>query len=205
MFVHSSRLGYTARVSERDPKLARLVLGRLHEAQPALTTPARTFAQALAESDGGRKDMLLAVAADELSRLELIGAMTCMLNRGGPAAAADTAGHAEALADIAQGGESRTAALLCGAAALASPAAVWIAPPHVDEVVHPPSALLSGVAAKAKALRLYRGLMAATDDVDLRDALGFLMEREAAHRTSFRQALYAIEPGLPPQAMAGDL
>ncbi len=203
MFVHSSRLGYTARVSEPDRKLAGLVLGRLREARPALPAPARTFAQALAESDGGRKDMLLAVAADELGRLELVGAMASMLNRGGTGAA-DGAAHAELLADIAQGGESRTAGLLCGAAP-AGLAAVWTAPPHIDEVVHPPSALLSGVAAKAQALRLYRGLMAATDDVDLRDALGFLMEREAAHRTSFRKALHAIEPGLPPQATAGGL
>jgi Mn-containing catalase len=205
MFVRSNRLGYTARVSEADPRLAGLLLGRICGAQPALAAPGRTFAQGLAESDGARKDMLLGVAADELGRLELLGAMVCMLDGRGGGVAADGSGQAELLADIAQGGESRTAALLCGAASLAGPAAVWVAPPHLEEVAHAPSALLSGIAAKAQAPRLFRGLMAATDDADLRDALGFLMDCEAAHRAALQAALHAIEPTMSAKAAPADL
>ena len=42
----------------------------------------RYFSQALAESDPGRKDMLLDIATEELSHLEVIGSIVAMLNKG---------------------------------------------------------------------------------------------------------------------------
>ena len=42
----------------------------------------RNSAFALAESDPGRKDMLLDIATEEMSHLEVIGSLVVMLNRG---------------------------------------------------------------------------------------------------------------------------
>src|SRR5437879_1867653 len=42
----------------------------------------RYFMQAIGEQDAGRKDMLLDIATEELSHLEVIGSLVAMLNRG---------------------------------------------------------------------------------------------------------------------------
>ena len=42
----------------------------------------RYFTQGLAEDDPGRKDMLLDIATEELSHLEMIGTIVAMLNKG---------------------------------------------------------------------------------------------------------------------------
>ena len=50
--------------------------------QGELAAAMRYFTQALAEDDPGRKDMLLDIATEELSHLEVIGTIVAMLNKG---------------------------------------------------------------------------------------------------------------------------
>ena len=50
--------------------------------QGELAAAMRYFTQALAEDDPGRKDMLLDIATEELSHLEIIGTIVAMLNKG---------------------------------------------------------------------------------------------------------------------------
>ena len=73
MFMHNKRLQYTVRVSETDPALANLMLEQFGGPQGELAAAMRYFTQALAEDDPGRKDMLLDIATEELSHLEVIG------------------------------------------------------------------------------------------------------------------------------------
>src|SRR5579885_3167598 len=82
MFMHNKRLMYTVRVSEPNPKLASLMLEQFGGPQGELAAAMRYFTQALAESDPGRKDMLLDIATEELSHLEVIGSIIVMLNKG---------------------------------------------------------------------------------------------------------------------------
>ena len=82
MFAHNKRLQYTVRVSQTDPVLANLMLEQFGGPQGELAAAMRYFTQALAEEDPGRKDMLYDIATEELSHLEVIGTIVCMLNKG---------------------------------------------------------------------------------------------------------------------------
>lgn len=80
--MHGKRLQYTVRVGRGDPGLANLLLEQFGGHQGELAAALRYFTQALAEDDTGRKDMLLDIATEELSHLEVIGSLVAMLNKG---------------------------------------------------------------------------------------------------------------------------
>src|SRR3954466_785534 len=90
MFVHNKRLQYTVRVGEANPVLASLLLEQFGGPDGELAAAMRYFTQALAEEDPGRKDMLLDIATEELSHLEVIGSIIAMLNRGAKGMLAET-------------------------------------------------------------------------------------------------------------------
>src|SRR3954470_9986230 len=83
MFMHNKKLQYTVRVTEPNPGLANLMLEQFGGPQGELAAAMRYFTQALGEDDPGRKDMLLDIATEELSHLEVIGTIVGMLNKGG--------------------------------------------------------------------------------------------------------------------------
>jgi Mn-containing catalase len=118
MFMHNKKLMYTVRVSEPNSKLSSLLLEQFGGPQGELAAAMRYFSQALAEEDSGRKDMLFDIATEELSHLEIIGSMICMLNRGTKGKLAEGVAEAgELLAEITQGGESHTLSLRASSAA----------------------------------------------------------------------------------------
>src|SRR6478672_6073980 len=82
MFVHNKKLQYTVRVAEANPVLASFMLEQFGGPQGELAAAMRYFTQGLAEDDAGRKDMLMDIATEELSHLEVIGTIVCMLNKG---------------------------------------------------------------------------------------------------------------------------
>src|SRR5689334_7214421 len=85
MFIHNKRLQYTVRVSEPNPKLASMLLEQFGGADGELAAAMRYFTQGLGEEDPGRKDLLLDIATEELSHLEVIGSIVAMLNKGAKA------------------------------------------------------------------------------------------------------------------------
>jgi len=205
MFMHNKRLMYTVRVSEPNPMLGSLMLEQFGGPQGELAAAMRYFTQAIAEEDPGRKDMLLDIATEELSHLEIIGSIICMLNKNVKGRLAEgVGGEAEMLAEITQGGESHTLSLLYGggAALVNSAGAPWTAA-YIDSIGDPTCDLRSNIAAEARAKIVYERLINVTDDPGVKEALGFLMTREIAHQKSFEKALYAIEPNFPPGKLPG--
>ncbi|HLI19857.1 MAG TPA: manganese catalase family protein [Stellaceae bacterium] len=198
--MHNKRLMYTVRVSEPNPKLATLMLEQFGGPQGELAAAMRCFTQALSDEDPGRKDMLYDIATEEMSHLEVIGSIFCMLNKGMRGRIAEGVGKAaELLAEITQGGESHTTSILYGgAAALVNSAGVPWTAAYIDSIGDPTCDLRSNIAAEARAKIVYERLINVTDDPGVKDALGFLMTREVAHQKSFEKALYAIEPNFPP-------
>ncbi|HCJ28114.1 MAG TPA: Mn-containing catalase, partial [Pseudomonas sp.] len=82
MFVHNKRLQYTVRVAGPNPGLANLMLEQFGGPQGELAAAMRYFTQGVSEDDPGRKDMLMDIATEELSHLEVIGSIVGMLNKG---------------------------------------------------------------------------------------------------------------------------
>lgn len=205
MFMHNKRLMYTVRVAEPNPGLATLMLEQFGGPQGELAAAMRYFTQALGEEDAGRKDMLLDIATEELSHLEVIGSIVAMLNRGVKGQLAEGAmEEADLYMSLNAGGESHTTSLLYGGApALVNSAGVPWTAAYIDSIGDPTCDLRSNIAAESRAKIVYERLINVTDDAGVKDALTFLMTREVAHQKSFEKALYAIEPNFPTGKIPG--
>ncbi|HYO95934.1 MAG TPA: manganese catalase family protein, partial [Polyangiaceae bacterium] len=207
MFMHNKRLQYTVRVSESNPGLANLMLEQFGGPQGELAAAMRYFTQALAEDDPGRKDMLLDIATEELSHLEVIGTIVAMLTKGSKGKLAEAAEEqAELYRTISgEGNDSHvTQVLYGGGPALINSAGVPWTAAYIDSIGDPTCDLRSNIAAEARAKIIYERLINLTADPGVREALGFLMTREIAHQKSFEKALYSMEPNFPAGKLPGD-
>lgn len=205
MFMHNKRLMYTVRVAEPNPVLANMMLEQFGGADGELAAAMRYFTQGLAEDDPGRKDMLLDIATEELSHLEIIGSIVAMLNKGAKGRLAEGVdAEADALVMLNAGGDSHITHLLYGGGpTLANSAGVPFSGAYVDSRGEPTVDLRSNIAAEARAKIVYERLINITDDPGIKDALTFLMTREVAHQKSFEKALYSIENNFPPGKLPG--
>jgi Mn-containing catalase len=205
MFMHNKRLQYTVRVSEPNPKLAGLMLEQFGGPDGELAAAMRYFTQGLGEVDPGRKDMLLDIATEELSHLEVIGSIVAMLNQGVKAQLSEGAmAEAELYRMIGTSSKSAQEALLYGGGpsltdSVGNP---WTAA-YIDSRGEPSADLRSNIAAESRAKIVYERLINVTDDPGIKEALGFLMTREIAHQKSFEKALYAIEDNFPAGKLPG--
>ena len=205
MFMHNKRLQYTVRVAEPNPVLASLLLEQFGGPDGELAAAMRYFTQGLAEDDPGRKDLLLDIATEELSHLEVIGSIVAMLNKGAKGQLAEAAmSEAELYLSLTKGGDSHTQALLYGGGpALTNSSGVPWTAAYIDSRGDPACDLRSNIAAESRAKIVYERLINITDDPGIKEALGFLMTREVAHQKSFEKALYSIEPNFPPGKLPG--
>lgn len=205
MFMHNKKLQYTVRVSEPNPVLASFMLEQFGGPQGELAAAMRYFTQGIGEEDPGRKDLLLDIATEELSHLEIIGSIVAMLNKGvrGTLAEASLA-EADLYRSLNAGGNSHTQAILYGGApSLTNSSGVPWTAAYIDSIGDPACDLRSNIAAEARAKIVYERLINVTSDSGIKDALGFLMTREIAHQKSFEKALYAMEPNFPPGKLPG--
>jgi Mn-containing catalase len=207
MFMHNKKLQYTVRVNETNPGLANLMLEQFGGPQGELAAAMRYFTQALAEDDPGRKDMLMDIATEELSHLEIIGTIVAMLNKGAKGRLAEaTEEEGELYRSITGAGNDShlTQVLYGGGPALTHSAGTPWTAAYIDSIGEPTADLRSNIAAEARAKIVYERLINLTQDPGVKEALTFLMTREVAHQKSFEKALYAIEPNFPPGKMPGD-
>lgn len=207
MFVHNKRLQYTVRVAGPNPGLANLMLEQFGGPQGELAAAMRYFTQGVSEDDPGRKDMLMDIATEELSHLEVIGSIVGMLNKG---AKGDLAEGVEKEADLYRsltggGNDSHITSLLYGGGpALTNSGGIPWTAAYVDTIGEPTADLRSNIAAEARAKIVYERLINVTDDPGIKDALKFLMTREIAHQKSFEKALHAIQPNFPQGKLPGE-
>src|SRR6195952_6121531 len=126
MFMHNKRLQYTVRVGESNPALASLLLEQFGGPDGELAAAMRYFTQGLGELDPGRKDLLLDIATEELSHLEVIGSIVAMLNKGVKAQLSEALLNEGELYRMigSTGGSAKEALLFGGGAALTDSAGV---------------------------------------------------------------------------------
>lgn len=207
MFAHNKRLQYTVRVAGPNPGLANLFLEQFGGPQGELSAAMRYFTQGLSEDDAGRKDLLLDIATEELSHLEIIGNIIAMLNKGAKGELAEAVdSEAELYRKLhGAGNDSHVTQILYGAGTplINSAGVPWTAA-YIDTIGEPTADLRSNIAAESRAKIVYERLIALTDDPGIKEALGFLMTREIAHQKSFEKALYAITPNFPTGKLPGD-
>src|SRR6266571_5050463 len=84
MFYHVKELQFNAKVSKPDPKFATLLLEQFGGANGELAAALRYFAQAFAAKKPypDKYDLLMDIATEEFSHLEIVGATIQMLLTG---------------------------------------------------------------------------------------------------------------------------
>lgn len=197
MFRHVKQLQYTVRVSEPNPGLANLLLEQFGGPQGELAAACRYFTQGLSDDDAGRREMLMDIATEELSHLEIIGSLVGMLNKGAKGELAEgTESEAELYRSLTQNGNDShiTSLLYGGGPALTNSGGVPWTAAYIDTIGEVTADLRSNIAAEARAKIIYE----LTDDPGVKDTLSFLMTREVAHQLSFEKALYSIRNNFPP-------
>ncbi|MFL9814451.1 manganese catalase family protein [Stutzerimonas sp. VN223-3] len=207
MFVHNKRLQYTVRVAGPNPGLANLMLEQFGGPQGELAAAMRYFTQGVSEDDPGRKDMLMDIATEELSHLEVIGSIVGMLNKGAKGQLAEgVEQEADLYRSLTDGGNDShvTSLLYGGGPALTNSGGVPWSAAYIDTIGEPTADLRSNIAAEARAKIIYERLINVTDDPGIKDALKFLMTREIAHQKSFEKALHAIQPNFPQGKLPGE-
>lgn len=213
MFLHNKRMMHTVRVDTPDPRFAKLLLEQFGGANGELAAALRYFTQAWNDPEPRRRGMLLDIATEELSHLEMVGQLITLALRGSPAAKVDEV-EGGYLGELMDGkGEQliMTAALSPGEAVLGGGGprltdsagnpftAAWI-----DTLGEPVADLQSDIAAEGRAKIVYERLIKYTDDPGATETLTFLMTREVAHQKMFEAALAAITDNFPPGKLPGD-
>jgi Mn-containing catalase len=112
----------------------------------------RYFTQAWRTRTSIGRDMLMDIATEELSHLEVIGSIVAMLNRGAKGRLAEAAEEeADLYAEHDSGGESHTMSILYGGGtALVNSAGVPWTAAYVDSIGDPTCDLRSNIAAESR-------------------------------------------------------
>ncbi|MGQ3014158.1 MAG: manganese catalase family protein [Flavobacteriales bacterium] len=217
MFHHVKELQFKARVSRPDPRFARLLLEQFGGGNGELKAAMQYFVQAFAARHPypDKYDMLMDIATEEFSHLEIVGATIQMLLSGVNGELKNVAEESE-LTRLLDGRDSRDTYIH---EAMMNPQFFVLSgggPIVCDSGGNPWSGayvnangdlsvdLRSDIAAEARAKIVYEYLMQFTDDPDVKETLNFLMTREIAHAQMFQAALDTIEPNFPPGILQGD-
>jgi Mn-containing catalase len=219
MFYHVKDLQFNARVSKPDPAFASLLLEQFGGANGELAAALRYFGQAFGARNPfpDKYDLLMDIATEEFSHLEIVGATIQMLLQG-------VNGDLKKAAD-----ESEIMSLLNGKAAkeefihqaIVAPQFLVSSggtPAYTNSQGVPWSAayingdcngdltveLRSNIAAESRAKITYEYLLQFTNDPYVKETLNFLMTREVAHFQMFEAALDSIQPNFPPAVLQSD-
>lgn len=217
MFYHVKELQFNARVSRPDPKFAALLLEQFGGANGELAAAMRYFTQAFSTRKPypDKYDMLMDIATEEFSHLEIVGATITMLLDGVNGELKDAA-EASPLNRLTQGKAGKEGVLhdaltnpqflvqSGGGPTLTNSQGVPFSGAYIDANGDLTVDLRSDMAAEARAKITYEYLMKFTDDPLVRDTLRFLMTREIAHYQMFGAALDTIQPNFPMGVLQGD-
>jgi len=218
MFHHAKELQFNARVTRPDPHFARLLLEQFGGGNGELKAAMQYFVQAFAARRPypDKYDMLMDIATEELSHLEIVGATITMLLDGVNGELKDAAA-ANPITRLMDGGTAEKEQLIHdalfnpqfvvlsgGGPSLTNSQGVPWSGAYVNANGDLTVDLRSDIAAESRAKIVYEYLMKFTDDPGVRDTLGFLMTREIAHFQMFSVALETIQPNFPPGVLQGD-
>jgi Mn-containing catalase len=180
MYHHVKKLMYTVRVDEPDPRFGNMLLEQFGGANGELAAAMQYSIQGLNCDDIERKDLLMDIGTEELSHLEIVGALARLHLK--PMKFDRDAAEADPLMAIAGGG---------GVNLYNSMGSAWTAD-YLKITGELDVDLRSNIAAEARAKIVYERLINFTDDAGTKDALQFLMTREITHMKAFAAALESL-------------
>jgi manganese catalase len=180
MYHHVKKLMYTVRVDTPDPKFGNMLLEQFGGANGELAAALQYSVQGLNCEDAERKDLLMDIGTEELSHLEIVGALARLHLK--PLKFDREHAEADPLIAIAGGG---------GVNLFNSQGNPWTAD-YLKITGELDVDLRSNIAAEARAKIVYERLINFTTDPGTKDALQFLMTREITHMKAFAAALESM-------------
>ncbi len=217
MFYHIKELQFNARVSKPDPKFASLLLEQFGGANGELKAAMQYFTQAFSvrQPYPDKYDLLMDIATEEFSHLEIVGATIQMLLNGINGELKDAAENSEIMQLLKGKGAKESViheamvnpqffALSGGGPTVTNSQGVPWSGSYVTANGDLTVDLRSNIAAESRAKIVYEYLMQFTDDPYVKETLRFLMTREVAHFQMFQAALDTIQPNFPPGILQSD-
>jgi Mn-containing catalase len=218
MFHHVKSLQFNARVSRPDPRFANLLLEQFGGENGELAAAMQYFTQAFGAKvpHPDKYDMLMDIATEEFSHLEIVGATIQMLLKGVNGELKDAADQSEIM-QVMNGKAAKES--IIHEALMANPQFAIITGggvtprnsqgiPWCASYIHSNGDLTvdlrSNLASESRAKLVYEHLMKFTDDPYIHETLSFLMTREVTHFKMFEAALDSIQPNFPPGVLAAD-
>ncbi len=182
MYHHVKKLMYTVNVGTPDVRFGRMLLEQFGGPNGELAAAMQYTIQGWnCVDDLGRRDLLLDIGTEELSHLEVVGALIRMHLK--PLKTEAEAAEADPLLSIVGGG---------GVALRNSAGNPWTAD-YLKITGELDVDLRSNIAAEARAKVVYERLIDHTEDPGSIDTLQFLMTREITHMKAFAAALETLE------------
>ncbi|MEZ2335343.1 manganese catalase family protein [Mucilaginibacter sp. RCC_168] len=218
MFHHVKDLQFNARVSRPDPRFANLLLEQFGGENGELAAAMQYFTQAFGAKfpHPDKYDMLMDIATEEFSHLEIVGATIQMLLKGVNGELKNAADSSEIM-QVLNGKAAKED--IIHEAVFANPqfgiiTGGGVTPrnsqgiPWCASYIHSNGDLTvdlrSNLASESRAKLVYEHLMKFTDDPYVHESLSFLMTREVTHYKMFEAALNDIQPNFPPGVLAAD-
>jgi Mn-containing catalase len=182
MYHHVKKLMYTVNIGEPDVRFGNMLLEQFGGANGELAAAMQYTIQGWnCMDDLGRRDLLMDIGTEELSHLEVVGALIRMHLK--PLKTNREAAEADPLVTIAGGG---------GVNLFDSMGNAWTAN-YLKVTGELDVDLRSNIAAEARAKIVYERLIDHTNDPGSIDTLQFLMTREITHIKAFQAALDSME------------
>jgi Mn-containing catalase len=182
MYHHIKKMMYTVNVGEPDVAFGNMLLEQFGGANGELAAAMQYTIQGWnCVDDLARRDLLLDIGTEELSHLEVVGALIRMHLK--PMKENREAAEADPLICIAGGG---------GVALVNSTGNAWTSD-YLKITGELDVDLRSNIAAESRAKIVYERLINYTDDPGTIDTLQFLMTREVTHMKAFSAALESLE------------
>ncbi|RFM31872.1 manganese catalase family protein [Chitinophaga silvisoli] len=219
MFYHVKDLQFNARVSKPDPAFATLLLEQFGGANGELAAALRYFGQAFAARNPfpDKYDLLMDIATEEFSHLEIVGATIQMLLQGVNGDLKKAADESEIM-QMLDGRKAKEEIIHKSMIAPQFLTSSGGGPAYTNSQGVPWTAayingdcngdltvdLRSDIAAESRAKITYEYLLQFTDDPYVKETLKFLMTREVAHFQMFEAALETIQPNFPPGVLQSD-
>lgn len=181
MFKHDKQLLREVRVDKPNPNYAAMLQEQLGGPQGELKAALQYLSQSFRIKDPAIKDLFLDIAAEELSHMEMVATTINMLNGHKLDAQNATIGNVEAH-------------VLTGLLPALTNASgqLWTAA-YINETGDLAADILSNIAAEQRAKVVYEYLQRQINDKGVRETIDFLLNREEAHNTMFREAFNRIQ------------
>jgi Mn-containing catalase len=181
MFKHEKQLLMDVKVDGINPNYANMMQEQIGGPHGELKAAMQYLSQSFRIKDARIKDLFLDIASEELSHMEMVSTLVNMLNGHRVDAQGTTAGSVEA-------------SLISGLSPMLTNASGYpFTGAYIETTGDLAADILSDISAEQRAKVVYQNLYRQINDKGVREAIDFLLNREEAHNTLFRQAFNMLE------------